>query len=803
MEQPLNGGTAHLIGIPPISNSSSHAVPTENNALVADSGINNIPDVERVDFMVYLTDQFGNLASWVPGGELPTLTISGPGSLYRCTGSSSTSACTGGTVLSSGSAVAGSYLDPDWQVRYQADTNNGSINLRYPCGATESGCVAANTATPGINDGTQTDTLQWSPPTTTFAAYVPGPPNIATYSAGTASAVTDSYSLSFYDQLATMSLAAPDAIVGVTETVTAVVANWDGTPVANKTVRFFVQGADTTTGSATTNSNGVARFTFLPAHPGSDNIQAFTDFDGDQVRELAEPDVSTDITVTSATVPSAPTSVSAVTGNGQAAVSWAAPSSDGGSPITGYDVQYSTNNGTTWTSASATFHTSTATSQTVTGLTNGTAYLFRVAAINSVGTGPYSAASAAVTPAAVPEAPTAVTATAGNLQATVTWMAPSATGGLPITGYDVQYSSNNGTSWTSASSAFHTSAATTETVTGLTNGTAYVFRVAAISSAGTGAYSAASAAVTPASVPGAPTAVTATAGDASAVVSWTAPADTGGERLTAYTVQDSSDGGTTWNGAATGPTSAAPTAPATTLTVTGLANGTAYEFRVAATNSAGTGAFSTPSAPVTPAADSSHLTIGASRTIDSRQVVTISTRLTDSTTHLAIPNAVLALEVRHAGSTWHVAHHATTDSSGEADIVLAPISDTDYKWMFAGDGEHASGTSETETVTARQVVSSDLTAHRIASGQTVEVYGTVTPDASDRNVALQRHAHGNWVTIARAILTHQKLPDGRTALGYILPFTGHGAGTVKLRVHIGPTRRNAAGTSRTLRVRVK
>ncbi len=95
-----------------------------------------------------------------------------------------------------------------------------------------------------------------------------------------------------------------------------------------------------------------------------------------------------------ATVPGAPTGVAAVPGEGTVSLTWAAPSSDGGQAVTGYVV-------TPYVGATpqpAQSFTSPATAQTVTGLGEDT-YTFKVAAVNSVGTGPQSASSAAVTPA--------------------------------------------------------------------------------------------------------------------------------------------------------------------------------------------------------------------------------------------------------------------------------------------------------------------------------------------------------------------------------------------------------------------
>jgi len=117
--------------------------------------------------------------------------------------------------------------------------------------------------------------------------------------------------------------------------------------------------------------------------------------------------------------PGAPTNVTAVPGNMSATVSFTAPASNGGSPITSYTV---TNSRGAITAVTANGTTTTA---TVTGLTNGTPCTFTVQATNVIGTGPASAPSTAVTPANPPGAPTGVTAVAGNGSATVSFTAPA------------------------------------------------------------------------------------------------------------------------------------------------------------------------------------------------------------------------------------------------------------------------------------------------------------------------------------------------------------------------------------------
>ncbi|SES50103.1 Fibronectin type III domain-containing protein, partial [Pedococcus cremeus] len=325
--------------------------------------------------------------------------------------------------------------------------------------------------------------------------------------------------------------------------------------------------------------NGVYRYTSTSAFPSS-TYQSEAYF------------VDVVFSTTSATAPAAPTNVTASAGDASASVTWTAPS-DGGSAITSYTVTPYI--GTTAQTPTTVTGNPPATTATVSGLTNGTAYTFKVKATNAVGAGPDSTASNTVTPtsnATAPAAPTNVTASAGDASASVTWTAPS-NGGSAITSYTV--TPYIGTTAQTPTTVTGNPPATTATVSGLTNGTAYTFKVKATNAIGAGPDSAVSNSVTPsaATAPDAPTAVTATAGNASATVSWTAPAN-GGSAITSYTVTPYI--GTT----AQTTTTVSGSPPATTSTVGGLTNGTAYTFKVTATNVVGTGPQSAASNTVTP-----------------------------------------------------------------------------------------------------------------------------------------------------------------------------------------------------------
>ncbi|HXR44663.1 MAG TPA: fibronectin type III domain-containing protein, partial [Pseudolysinimonas sp.] len=273
--------------------------------------------------------------------------------------------------------------------------------------------------------------------------------------------------------------------------------------------------------------------------------------------------------------PAAPTAVTGVAGNGSVALAWTAPTNPGQSAITDYVVQYSSNGGTSW--SGPVDLGSTDTTGTVSSLTNGTAYIFQVAAVNSAGTGVYSASSSAITPQGPPSAPVISLVAAQDGALRLSLIAPGS--GAVVTGYDYRV---DGGSWVTVNSA-----SPSLVIPGLVNGTAYSVEVRAQSAVGAGAISAA-ASGTPRAVPGAPTITSLAVGNGSLSIAFT-PGFSGGTAVTGYQY---SFNGTDWADA-TGTTSP--------ISVGGLAAGHAYSVQLRAVNIAGPGVASAPAGATTPA----------------------------------------------------------------------------------------------------------------------------------------------------------------------------------------------------------
>jgi hypothetical protein len=295
-----------------------------------------------------------------------------------------------------------------------------------------------------------------------------------------------------------------------------------------------------------------------------------------------------------ATVPGTPAIGTTDAGSTTATVRWTPPESDGGSPLSGYVVRiYASGHATPSESVTA---AADSTSTVVTGLDNGTAYRFDVAAVNAVGTGQASALSSSVTPqVSLAPLPQNVTADPGNTSATVTWTAPSNASG--VTGYRIR--AYTGTATTVARSVTVAAGLTSAPVTGLVNDTAYTFTVASTYRASTGPESARSAAVTPTLISqtaSAPSLSTVTQAPSSIAVTWQPPADGSYGTPSGYQVS-------AYLGSTTKVAKKANVAgTATSGTVTGLANGTAYTVSVTVVYASGTGPSSARSAAVIPTA---------------------------------------------------------------------------------------------------------------------------------------------------------------------------------------------------------
>lgn len=290
---------------------------------------------------------------------------------------------------------------------------------------------------------------------------------------------------------------------------------------------------------------------------------------------------SSPVTVTSSS--NAPTGVTGTPGYESVALSWKAPAQTGGAPVTGYFIRYSTDGGGSWAQMPNTG--STATSATVGNLTSQAGYIFEVAAINAAGTSPWSTPTSLIYPTLNPGAPSDVVATSGYLSVDLTWLAPP-NKAVPVTGYAVRYSDDSGTTWSAP--VMTGSTATTYTYANLSQPDVLIFQVAALGANGMSAWSAPSAPVTAETRSSPPTKVRAYPGDRQVTLTWDPPADLGGGTLTGYRIDYRVSGSTQWkiHTASTG-------TGATRYNVTELANGQAYDFRVAAvTNTFGVGFFS-------------------------------------------------------------------------------------------------------------------------------------------------------------------------------------------------------------------
>ncbi len=297
------------------------------------------------------------------------------------------------------------------------------------------------------------------------------------------------------------------------------------------------------------------------------------------------PDIPTGFTAT----PVSPTSVF---------LTWSPPQNNGGSPIKGYEIDYRIVPATTDTTLVTLGNV---TNYTHTNLVTGKTYLYRVSAINVVGTGnptPEQGAtptsSSAPPKKIVPNPPQNLVASIYSAtQINLSWGAPVSNGGPAVTGYKIDYKIDSGNFTNIVANSGSSLAAYSHT--GLQTGHTYTYRVFAINSVGTG-NSSNTASATPVAVNTVPSSPTLSANPASSTsvsLSWIVPTNNGGTPIIGYKIEYA-------NGTSNFVVLVANTGNTNTAyTQKGLVTGTSYTYRVSAINSLGVGSPSN-SVAVTP-----------------------------------------------------------------------------------------------------------------------------------------------------------------------------------------------------------
>jgi subtilisin family serine protease len=330
---------------------------------------------------------------------------------------------------------------------------------------------------------------------------------------------------------------------------------------------------------ATIAETGTATYT-LSAGEGTKTVYAWLiDSEGNVTTAPAA-----DSIVYDATAPAGGTLAATMPVGGSTTLSWAGVS-DAVSGIVSYQLVMAPDDAPADCASGTPVYTGSGTTATATGLLAGRYYGFRLCATDAAGN---RSAGVTVETQTIPGAPTGLVAVPGSLRATLVWATPADTGNTPITDYLVQYRLTGSSTWRTFADG--TSTAAGAVVSGLTNGSTYAFRVCARNAVGLGACSSEASIIV--GTPTAARSVTATRVSATSVrVSWAAPVTSNGSAITVYRIayRRVYANGTygTW-------LFRYDTTPASRVqTISSLAVGGVYQFKVDARNGRGYGPYST------------------------------------------------------------------------------------------------------------------------------------------------------------------------------------------------------------------
>jgi titin len=244
------------------------------------------------------------------------------------------------------------------------------------------------------------------------------------------------------------------------------------------------------------------------------------------VNALGESSNSNEVSITLGNVPSQPLSVAATHGNGQIDLSWAVPSSQGGSPISQYRIYRSLNTGGPYSHIDNTtnlFYLDTP-------LTNGQTYFYVITAENGQGESPYSQEVNA-TPATIPTAPQTLQASYADSQVTITWQLPNDDGGSAI----IEYMIYRATSASGPYVNIGNSSTLSYTDFTVTNGETYWYNVTAVNAEGKSP-SSNQVSVTPRTAPTAPQNLQTTYSDSEVTLTWEIPGYDGNSTILEYNI---------------------------------------------------------------------------------------------------------------------------------------------------------------------------------------------------------------------------------------------------------------------------
>ncbi len=295
--------------------------------------------------------------------------------------------------------------------------------------------------------------------------------------------------------------------------------------------------------------------------------------------------------------PGAPRDLTANPRNGGIYLTWRAPSSDGGNPITKYQYRkkQTTANYDTWDDIKDSAPSgANNTKFMVTGLTNGTSYTLQLRAYNRAG-GPGAVSTVTRIPMGntpVPTPPRSLMASPRDTGAYLTWKTPFSDNGSAITHYEYQKRLIGVSSYedwqqipTSAPGGLNS---TIFKVAGLNNDASYVFQIRAMSGSG-GSTPSSEATVTPKAAFQAPTIprnLMASPRNGGAYLTWKIPVSDGGKLITQYQYRRK-QGVNSYDGWTDILRSAPSETHDTSFTVIGLSNDQAYTFQLRAVNATG------------------------------------------------------------------------------------------------------------------------------------------------------------------------------------------------------------------------